>query len=81
MSTMTSTKRIAAATRKIHAISAAMKKDMMAAKMNMTGARTSMRMHIWNAICTLVMSVVSLVMSEDVENLSIFAKEYVWILS
>lgn len=77
----TNTKRMAAATRKIHAICGSMMKDMTEAKMNMTGARTSMRMLIWKDICTLVISVVRRVMSEDVEKRSILANEKVWILS
>ena len=81
MMSSTSTKRMAAATRKIQAMPGSMIKAMMEAKMNMTGARTSIRMLIWKDICTLVISVVRRVMSEDVENRSMLANEKVWILS
>ena len=47
---------------------------MMTAKRNISGARTAMRMHIMNAICTLLTSVVMRVTSEAEENLSIFSK-------
>ena len=38
-------------------------------------------MLIWKDICTLVISVVRRVMSEDVEKRSMLANEKVWILS
>ena len=47
---------------------------MMIAKRNISGARTAMRMHTMNAICTLLTSVVMRVTSEADENLSIFSK-------
>ena len=46
----------------------------------MPGARRAMRSIIPTKFCTCVMSFVSLVTSEPVENLSMFAKEYCWIL-
>ena len=48
---------------------------MIMAKMNMMGALTQMRIIIWNDICTFCTSVVILVISDGVENLSISAKE------
>jgi hypothetical protein len=48
---------------------------MMKAKIIIRGARTQIRMIIWNAVCTLVTSVVSRVTRPDVEYLSIFENE------
>ena len=48
---------------------------MMTEKMNIMGLRTATRMIIMKAFCTLVTSVVSLVIILAVENLSILAKE------
>ena len=44
--------------------------------MSMRGVRTAIRIIIIYAICTLVTSVVMRVMSEEVENLSMFPNEY-----
>ena len=44
-------------------------------KISVIGARTAIRMIIWNAFCTLLTSVVRRVMMDDVLNLSIFANE------
>ena len=48
---------------------------MMIEKISVSGARTAMRRMVWNAFCTLVTSVVSRVMMEEVLNLSMFEKE------
>ena len=53
---------------------------MMKAKMSTSGERTAMRMIIMNACWTLVMSVVRRVTSDELENVSMFAKLNVWIL-
>ena len=45
------------------------------AQTSIMGERKAIRMNIMNAFCTFVTSVVSLVVSEAVENLSTFAKE------
>ena len=47
----------------------------------MIGALTQIRMDIWNACCTFVTSVVILVTSPAVENLSILEKENACIFS
>ena len=44
-------------------------------KMNIIGTRITIRKHIWYDCCTFVTSVVKRVTSDDVENLSTFAKE------
>ena len=49
--------------------------DMVSAKISISGARTAIRIIIMNAICTLVISVVSRVTSDEVENRSIFSNE------
>ena len=48
---------------------------------SMIGALTQIRIDIWNACCTFITSVVILVTSPAVENLSILEKENVCILS
>ena len=53
---------------------------MVKAKINTSGERTAMRMSIIKACCTLLMSVVRRVTSEEVENSSMLAKLNVWIL-
>ena len=53
--------------------------DIMNAKISINGARTAIRITIWNDIWTLVTSVVVRVIKLDVENLSMFAKEKFWI--
>ena len=53
---------------------------MVIAKMSMKGDLTAVLITIMNEFCTLVMSVVILVTSEDVENLSMFPKENCWTL-
>ena len=48
--------------------------------MRTSGARTAMRMISMNACCTLVISVVRRVTSEELEKRSMLANEKVWIL-
>ena len=50
-------------------------------KISMTGARIAIRMSIWNAFCTFVVSVVRRVTMDAVENLSMFEKANVCTLS
>ena len=57
-----------------------MMKAIVKAKTKTNGARTAMRMSIMNACWTLVMSVVRRVTSEELENVSMFSNENVWIL-
>ena len=60
---------------KIHAMRPPIMKAIANAKMSIKGALTAMRMSMLKAKEMLVTSVVSLVTSDDVENLSIFSKE------
>ena len=53
---------------------------MVKAKINTSGARTAIRMIIIKACCTLLISVVRRVTSEELENSSMLAKLNVWIL-
>ena len=61
--------------RKISAIFAFMEKAITMEKISINGARMAVLIIIIYAISTLVTSVVSLVTSEEVENLSMLAKE------
>ena len=53
---------------------------MVKAKINTSGARTAIRIIIIKACCTLLISVVRRVTSEELENSSMLAKLNVWIL-
>ena len=61
-------------TTKVRASLPPMRKAMVMAKMNISGARTAMRMSIMKAIWTLVTSVVMRVTSEAEEKRSMFSK-------
>ena len=67
--------RIGVTTANIHAILPAMRNAMISAKISMNGARTAILVNIMNAFCTFVTSVVILVTSELVENLSMLSNE------
>ena len=69
------------ATAKIELSDGLMVRHITTLMMSIIGGRTAMRMIIWNAFWILVTSVVIRVIRPAVENLSIFAKEKVWILS
>ena len=58
--------------RNVIEMSRLMRNDTIMEKISMTGARIAMRMSIWNAFCTFVVSVVRRVMMDAVENLSMF---------
>ena len=66
--------------RKIKAIFPPITKPMTKENTSMRGHRIAVRMIIIYAICTLVMSVVRRVTRLETENLSMFSKEYPWIL-
>ena len=66
--------------KKITAILPPMINAMTKANTSISGQRIAIRTIIMYAICTLEISVVSLVTRDDVENLSILANEKFWIL-
>ena len=76
ITTISPNTKIGATIRNIHAIFPPMTKAITKANISIRGQRIAILISIINAFWTFVTSVVSLVTKDDVENLSMFSKEY-----